>query len=444
MTYLNRLAFIIAANSLLTVAVLAHDDESHGQHAAPRKVEYKEQYKPSPIPDRIILTWSADPATTQDVSWRTDDTIEQSLIEYAIAESGPQFTERAVSEKGDYAPFKSTIGSSHVHTAKLTNLEPSTKYAYRVGDGVNWSEWFHFNTASDKPEPFSFIYFGDAQNNIRAMWSRVIREAHSDAPKAKFILHAGDLVNSARSDGEWGEWFGAGGWLNGMVPSIATPGNHEYFKHLLGRTLTPQWQAYFSFPMNGPEGLKESVYWLDYQGVRIISLNSNEKQKEQVSWLESVLEDNPCRWTIITFHHPIYSSSKGRDNDELRKAWKPVFDKYKVDLVLQGHDHSYARTGLAVPDNVEAGANVRDGNTVYVVSVSGPKIYQNEQRPFFKKSSTGSQLYQVIHVGEKSLTYEAKTATGKPHDSFRITKQADGTNELTETFEEKASEVVTP
>ncbi len=45
------------------------------------------------------------------------------------------------------------------------------------------------------------------------MWSRVIREAYSDAPKAKFMIHAGDLINNAEKDAEWGEWFGAGGWL---------------------------------------------------------------------------------------------------------------------------------------------------------------------------------------------------------------------------------------
>ena len=49
---------------------------------------------------------------------------------------------------------------------------------------MNWSEWVHARTASDKPEPFSFIYFGDAQNDVKSLWSRVIRGAYSDAPKA--------------------------------------------------------------------------------------------------------------------------------------------------------------------------------------------------------------------------------------------------------------------
>ncbi|MFM8215573.1 MAG: fibronectin type III domain-containing protein, partial [Pirellula sp.] len=53
-------------------------------------------------------------------------------------------------------------------------LQPATKYAYRVGDGVNWSEWFQFRTASTQPEPFSFVYFGDAQNDLRTLVHLVI------------------------------------------------------------------------------------------------------------------------------------------------------------------------------------------------------------------------------------------------------------------------------
>ena len=59
---------------------------------------------------------------------------------------------------------------SKFHTVNFTNLKPDTKYLYRVGDGANWSEWFEFETASNKAEPFSFVYVGDAQNDIKEHW----------------------------------------------------------------------------------------------------------------------------------------------------------------------------------------------------------------------------------------------------------------------------------
>jgi hypothetical protein len=59
--------------------------------------------------------------------------------------------------------------------------------------GERWSEWFHFRTASTRAEPFSFIYFGDAQNDILSLWSRVLREGYATAPRARFMIHAGDM-----------------------------------------------------------------------------------------------------------------------------------------------------------------------------------------------------------------------------------------------------------
>ena len=130
------------------------------------------------------------------------------------------------------------------------------------------------------------------------------------------------------------------------------------------------------------------------------SLNSNEGQEKQADWLHEVLGQNPNRWTIVCFHHPIYSSAKGRDNAAIRKLWQPIFDEYHVDLVLQGHDHTYARTGLQTTAKEESGGSTPDpkAGTVYVNSVSGPKQYQLDRKPVQKRTAEGTQLYQVISV----------------------------------------------
>jgi 3',5'-cyclic AMP phosphodiesterase CpdA len=322
---------------------------------------------------------------------------------------------------------------------KFTGLQPGTKYAYRVGDGVNFSEWFHFTTAKSQPEPFSFIYFGDAQNDVRSMWLRVIREAYSDAPKAKFMLHAGDLINRAESDAEWGEWHGAGAWLNAMIPSVPVPGNHEQARDEEGnRRLSHHWRPQFALPENGPPGLEEACYTLVYQNLRIIGLDSNREIEKQTAWLEQVLEENKSPWVVCTFHHPIFSTGKDRDNPAVRDAWKPLFDRHRVDLVLQGHDHTYGRTGLQTPpatvSNVPTGVNKVDPETgtVYVVSVSGPKMYSLQPHPFMKRTAEDTQLYQIIHLDGNKLEYEARTATGEVYDSFVLDKESGRLNKLTE------------
>lgn len=448
----------------------AHDGE--GDHAhEPIAVEPADVYRPTWLPDRVVLSWSEDVCTTQSVTWRTSVDVATAYAEIAVAEAGPAYAGKATRLIATSEALKSDINTAHYHSVTFRDLTPATIYAYRVGDGVNWSEWFQFRTASEKPLPFSFIYFGDAQNNLRSLWSRVIREAQRDAPEAAFLLHAGDLVNKAESDAEWGEWFGAGGWLNAMMPSIAVPGNHEQAKLEDGtRRLSKHWQASFTFPQNGPVGLKESCYTLTYQNTRIICLNSNTMQVEQAKWLEEVLAANEKPWVICTFHHPIYSTGKDRDNAELRELWKPIFDKYKVDLVLQGHDHTYGRTGFAVPDddgatmpmeaqldavssaaeaaiqraaeqsvpagtiNVPTGIqNVdRSAGTVYVVSVSGPKMYNNNRKWFMRRLAEDTQLYQIVHVDGRRLKFEARTAIGELYDAFELVKQPGEINKLVE------------
>ncbi|MGC1275897.1 MAG: metallophosphoesterase family protein [Planctomycetaceae bacterium] len=421
---------------LLAVSALCRGDELTPSQAA---------FKPTPVPDRVLLGWKGDPATSQSVAWRTDDSVTKAVAQIAKSEPGPAFEKHARAVAATTQPLETNLGKACYHSVSFENLTPGTQYAYRVGDGETWSEWFQFRTASDKPAPLQFIYVGDAQNDLKSHWSRVIRQAYSDAPKARFVLHAGDLINRGDADWEWGGWFHSLGWIAGSVPQLAVPGNHEY--SLLQRLkegdgITPHWRPQFELPENGPMGLEETVWYADVQGVRIVGLNSNENYEIQSAWLEDVLGDNPNRWTIVTHHHPIHSASRNRDNPMLRRAWQPIYDKYGVDLVLQGHDHSYGRTGPLTFDpkeaqaagddqsrdrqgavsasddeiNIPAGVRGRSpGGTVYVVSVSGPKLYELKQYPEgedpFRRRAADTQLYQIITIDGDELKYQARTAT---------------------------------
>jgi hypothetical protein len=397
-----------------------------------------ETWRPGPIPDRIILTWTKDPAHSQAATWRSlSPSAAQAQV--APADGGPLPAAKAARVTARTTILTSDLGTAHYHTAVFEDLSPKTKYAYRVGDGANWSEWNHFVTAAETAEPFSFIYFGDAQNDIKSQWSRVVREAYANAPRARFVIHAGDLVNTSTSDALWGEWFGAAGWVNAVMPCVPATGNHEY----LARKLTPHWRAQFALPENGPAGLEETVYYFDFQGTRVIALNSNIDQERQIPWLEAVLGENRNAWTVITFHHPIFSGSMSRDNARLRSLWKPVFDKYRVDLVLQGHDHVYVRTGLSVPDNPAVGTNSEDssGGTIYVVSVSGPKMYGLQRQAFMQRAAEQTQLYQIVHIDGGMLRYEAHTADGELYDAFLLKKRPGMANELIEQIPETRERV---
>jgi 3',5'-cyclic AMP phosphodiesterase CpdA len=413
----------------------------------PEPIEEADLHRPLVVPDRIVLTWTGDPATSQAVTWRTsvhEDSVSTAVAELTLAT--PHGGYGAIQGMRDSAivlpatteTLETDLGSASYHSVEFKGLLPETLYAYRVGDGANWSEWFQFRTASRQRKPFKFIYFGDAQNELKSHWSRVVRQAYKHASDARFIVHAGDLINTYNRDADSGEWFYAAGWINGMLPSIVAAGNHEYGADELGaRNLSAHWRPQFALPQHGPEGLEESVYYIDYQGVRIVVLNSNEQLEAQVAWLDGVLGDNPQNWTVLTFHHPVFSSADGRDNQELRALWQPIIDRHEVDLVLQGHDHTYARSR-----NVRNGMSVRDdrSGTVYVVSVSGPKMYESSVHPLMRRIAEDTQLYQVIEIAGNELVYRAYMATGELYDAFNLTKQENGVNKLQEKMPRGARE----
>jgi len=374
---------------------------------------------PTKIPDHVILTWSDNPVNTQSVTWRTDTSIKQSWAEIAEAEASPNFTYYSKGINAVTESFVVENYSANYHSATFDGLKANTLYAYRVGSEENWSEWFQFRTASEKPQPFTFIYLGDGQNALLSLWSRAIRAAYGTAPDSRFIIHGGDLVSNADSYTQWSKWFKAAGWINAMVPSIPVVGNHEYYHKLSEkRQITPYWFPQFTLPENGITKLPESNYFIDFQGVRVIVLNSNELIGDQAKWIEKISENNSNRWTVVSFHHPIYSGARGRDQEEIRRSWQPLFRKYAVDLVLNGHDHTYARGG-----NIDA----EDG-IVYVVSVSGPKQYDLTDDRWMTRSAENTQSYHVIRVEDDVLNFKSYTVTGDLYDEFDIQKNPSGPN----------------
>jgi acid phosphatase type 7 len=381
---------------------------------------------PSPYPDRVVLNLTENPSTSVAVTWRTDVTVSEGFCELQPAPQGPVRKEDSKTFKARTIPVKYEYGNepaidANQHSFVFTDLVPGEKYIYRVGAGEYWSEWFQYQTPSAEDDKFSFIYFGDPQNDLKSQWSRVIRAAYRHAPDCGFMLYCGDLINRAGRDLEWHEWFHAGSFIYGMVPQVMTPGNHDYDD----LTLDPHWNAQFTHPANGPRGLEGTCFVIDYKNLRLISIDSavdSELENEdgypmqvQKAWLDSVLQTNTREWVIVTTHLPFYSPKENRDNKHLRENFQPILEKYKVDLVLTGHDHSYGRGRTT--------DNPRNGHEVmYVVSVSGPKMYEAGDKDWMEHSGAFKQLYQIIIIDNNELTYKSYTANGDLFDEFSLKK----------------------
>ena len=433
----------MTAGLFFPISVLPHENHEKGPH-------FRWEYA-SADPDRIFLSLTKRPAISQAVTWRTDTSVSKGYAQLALADPSSRFdlaakTYMAKTSHLDMSASDWNLGypSARYHSVIFQDLMPDTLYAYRVGGGEqHWSEWLQFRTAKPGPAPLRFLYFGDAQNGVLSHWSRIIRAAYAKAPDAAFTIHAGDLIDQAHKDGEWGEWFQAGGWIHATVPGIPVVGNHEVSalnEKLPGeKILSIQWPYQFTLPteLRLPEVLQETVYTIAYQGVRIVVLNSTEDYRIQADWLDQVLENNASPWTVVTFHHPIFSSGRERDNPEQRGIWKPVLERHKVDLVLQGHDHTYARGHIPVTMAASNNGLSTDITTLYVNSVSGAKMYPTNENRWddyqeegirLQRMAENTQFFQVISVENQSLEYTCYMANGELYDRLILIKKRTGRN----------------
>lgn len=97
--------------------------------------------------------------------------------------------------------------------------------------------------------------------------------------------------------------------------------------------------------------LKKSFYSFNYQNVHVLVLDTqlDPKNKEQYEFakydLRKTNNNDKIEWIIVMFHKPMYSSGLAHEDfEDFTKIYHPLFDEFKVNLAIQGHNHIYERT----------------------------------------------------------------------------------------------------
>ena len=370
---------------------------------------------------RIALCISADPAHQMNVAWRTAEEMGTPLVQ--LVHNTPQVTfgdaplEYAAERELVILPDSSRV---YAYSVRMTDLQPATSYAYRVGQTDTWSEWLVFRTAETMPAPFRFLYFGDPQNGLLSHVPRALRTGFSAAPDAAFITMAGDLVSNPESDRQWEDLFHGASWIFAQTPLAPVMGNHAFW---VGggwsKQFSKYWPPHFTLPENGLPELGESNYFFHYENLLFVVLNGTILRAEQAVWLDSILSIESSQWIVVSMHQPLYATTDGRSGEKLREHFLPVFDRYQVDLVLQGHDHTFGRTFPLKADKRVSG---REKGTIYINSVSGSKQYElNPARSeLFAVTGAQTQYYHIIEVGPREMMLRSYSVDGSPVDEVRI------------------------
>ena len=155
-----------------------------------------------------------------------------------------------------------------------------------------------------------------------------------------------------------------------MVPSVPTPGNHEY--QTAGAA---GYYAYFGAAAGDPA---KGYYSFDLGAWHLVSLNSNcsaaggcSRGSPQETWLRADLAAHPAACTLAYWHHPEYSSGEHGSNTRMAAIWKALEDA-GAELVLVGHDHDYERFApMTSTGTVDEAAGVRE----FVVGTGGKNHY---------------------------------------------------------------------
>ena len=262
-----------------------------------------------------------------------------------------------------YGSSFSNYGNSKIHTVELTNLEPDTRYYYRVvvGDYESYSDLHDFITPPDPSSEASFriIAMSDMQRDgsnpnkfnevIHDGVIDYITEEHSNdlAAELAMVLITGDLVVTGTSYYQWQDhFFEPSEDLFSHVPLYPVFGNHEQN--------TDYFIKYFHLPDNGTPGYEEHWYYTDYSNLRVIGLDSNSGYQidAQLIWLETVLQDacynDNIDFVFAQLHHPHKSElwTPGENNytgDVIERMENFSDECGKPSIHFFGHTHGYSR-----------------------------------------------------------------------------------------------------
>lgn len=298
-------------------------------------------------PSTLMLTWQRDPTTTMTIQWvGTKGETESTNVHYTEADDDLWDEKLTKTTPYPLTDFK-------VFRCELTGLTPGTDYLFKIGKS---SPIWRFRTMPAKAtNTIHFISGGDCGVNIHAI-NNNISAARQDP---MFALIGGDLGydNGKAVDvslaflRNYSKHMVAPG--NRLIPMVATIGNHEVDGGY-GKTRDKAPFFYALFDGLYPETGYNTLDFGDYLSLVLLDSGHTTKVKgEQTHWLEKTLRDRVDHPHVIVVNHvPAYPSHRKMEKPDgsdgvgadQRHHWAPLFDRYRVPLVLEHHDHTFKRT----------------------------------------------------------------------------------------------------
>lgn len=414
------------------------------------------------LPISVAMSLNGSAKTNRGLAWYTkhDDpdnapaSIKKSFVD-VIKADGSFDSANVMRFEGTSETVKQVVSSSEnyiSHKVLVEGLTPGTAYKYRVGSEGSWSETGYFTTEKEDEDEYEFLYMTDSQGSNTsdfAVWGSTLRQSLIKFPDAKFLIMPGDLVDHGELESEWLDYFGQAqdDFMN--LPVLATIGNHDLRSG--SQSFTYHFNLDNSSGTDSPQ--PGSVYSFDYGPAHFMVLNTGdipwdqaqtESFNKQIEWLRKEATTTDKKWKIVAFHKAIYSvGNHSTDSDiaELREMLYPVFDELGIDVVLQGHDHTYVRSkqmfnNTPVTDVVtdENGNAINPKGTLYLINnAPGRKYYGIKSDAELNKDFAAiyQQPYKPVFTGirmtDNSLSIQSYiSGEAAPFDTYTIVRNDNG------------------
>jgi hypothetical protein len=170
---------------------------------------------------------------------------------------------------------------------------------------------------------------GNAEESAIAAAMRSFDQTH---PLDGFVTTGDDVYDSGNPADFDAAWRVPFGWVvNAKIPIVASLGNHDVGTDG-GR------------PVMDLLGMPGRWYTRTIGPVQFTVLDANDPANpQQLTFLRESLSTSTTRWKVVVFHQPAFSCGPHGSTAGVDVLWVPLFERYGVDLVLNGHDHDYQR-----------------------------------------------------------------------------------------------------
>lgn len=375
---------------------------------------------------KVTATVNGDPASSEGFTWYTGIVSGHSDLQVTEKTGTTTDWSKAVSFTGTWAAATNSP-SERVHKAEATGLKAGTTYCYRVGDatlGV-WNAVYGsdatFQTAPTSGA-FTFVDLTDTQalsEPEAVISSQTIAKALATVNNAKFLALGGDFVEYGNQEANWNWVLSHAEASLQSTTLVPVAGNHE--------SNTNAYIQHFDVSAPGGQATTNGAYYsYNYSNAHFIVLNTNDNSTDyadfsptQLQWMQNDVQaarTAGAKWIIVMLHKgPYTTANHATDSDimgatGLRTKIAPIMASLGIDLVLQGHDHIYARSKPIKADGTAAsetqiteafnGQNINytvnpNGSIYLIPGTAGCKVY-------YKNKTIDPNYFNLFDVADEN------------------------------------------